>query len=49
MGDHTRVEVCGILTESSEGRVSPDASRQFEGTLDGEQYVVTIRPFCKVY
>jgi hypothetical protein len=49
MDDHTRVEVCGILTESSEGRVSPDAVRQFSATLDGEQYVVTIRPFCKVY
>lgn len=49
MADHTRVEVCGILSESSEGRVNPDAVRQFEGRLDGTDYVVTIRPFCKVY
>mgnify|MGYP006285710395 CR=1 FL=1 len=49
MTDHTRVEVCGILTEDARDRVSPDATRTFEAYLADEKYIVSIHPFCEAY
>lgn len=47
--DHVRVDICGILTDESRGRVSPDAVRTFEAVLNGTDHIVTIRPYCEVY
>jgi len=43
---YTQVSVCGIIPQKLESEVSPDSVRTFQGVLDGEAYVIEIRPFC---
>lgn len=43
---HTQISICGVIPQKFESEVSPDSVRTFQGVLDGETYVIEIRPFC---
>ena len=46
-GEYTQVNICGILPDDYSGDLDADNVRRVEANIDGNEYLVEIRPLCQ--